>query len=87
MEFVMLTLVKTMSQTTNVQSFSMNNSGKILHPQQVINKKAGNMSKVIYGMQTHSKVQTACEILQKLTAFLPGISKSAQVSSAQVSIG
>lgn len=38
------------------------------------------MSKVIYGLQTHSKVQTACEMLQKLIAFLPGISKSAQVS-------
>lgn len=80
MEFVLSTPGKTMSQTTNVRSFSINNSGKILHPQQVVDEEAGTMSKAIYGLQTHSKLQTACEMLQKLTAFIPGISKSAQVS-------
>ncbi|XP_045843691.1 polycystic kidney disease protein 1-like 3 [Meles meles] len=47
---------------------------------QVVDEQAGTMSKAIYGLQTHSKLQTACEMLQKLTAFIPGISKSAQVS-------
>ncbi|KAI5762662.1 PKD1L3 [Gulo gulo luscus] len=49
-------------------------------PDQVIDEQAGTMSKAIYGLQTHSKLQTACEVLQKLTVFIPEISKSAQVS-------
>lgn len=76
----MSTLVKTMSQTTSVQSFSVNNFGKILCSQQVVDEIGGNLGKPTDGLQPHSKVQTACEMLQKLTAFIPGFSKSAQVS-------
>lgn len=79
-KFVLSTLVKTMSQTTKVQSFSLNNFGKILRSQRVVDEIAGNLSKPIHGLQTHSKLQTACEMLQKWTAFTPGLSESAQVS-------
>ncbi|KAM5208636.1 polycystin-1-like protein 3 isoform 2-T3 [Hipposideros larvatus] len=46
---------------------------------QVIDKIAGNFSKAVHGSQAHNKLQKACEILQKLTAFIPGFSESVQV--------
>ncbi|XP_045666179.1 polycystic kidney disease protein 1-like 3 [Ursus americanus] len=47
---------------------------------QVVDEIGGNLGKPTDGLQPHSKVQTACEMLQKLTAFIPGFSKSAQVN-------
>uniref|UniRef100_A0A8C0T2X8 Polycystin 1 like 3, transient receptor potential channel interacting n=3 Tax=Canis lupus TaxID=9612 RepID=A0A8C0T2X8_CANLF len=47
---------------------------------QVVYETARNLNKAIHGLQTNSKLQTACEMLQKLTALIPEFSKSAQVS-------
>ncbi|VFV25980.1 low quality protein: polycystic [Lynx pardinus] len=45
----------------------------------VADEPAGSLNKVIHGLQSHSKLRRACEVLQKLTAFMPEFSKSAQV--------
>ncbi|XP_054552939.1 polycystic kidney disease protein 1-like 3 isoform X1 [Talpa occidentalis] len=47
---------------------------------QVIDEIAGDFSKAVHGLQAHSKLQKACEVLQKLTASLPRFSESTQVS-------
>uniref|UniRef100_A0A671EH09 Polycystin 1 like 3, transient receptor potential channel interacting n=1 Tax=Rhinolophus ferrumequinum TaxID=59479 RepID=A0A671EH09_RHIFE len=48
---------------------------------QVMDEITGNFSKAVHGSQAHNKLQKACEILQKLTAFIPGFSESVQVNS------
>ncbi|XP_072587689.1 polycystin-1-like protein 3 isoform X6 [Vulpes vulpes] len=47
---------------------------------QVVYETARNLNKATHGLQTNSKLQTACEMLQKLTALIPEFSKSTQVS-------
>ncbi|KAM5296967.1 polycystin-1-like protein 3 [Glossophaga mutica] len=46
---------------------------------QVINEIAWNFSTAFHGLQSHNKLQKACEVLRKLTAFIPGFSQSVQV--------
>ncbi|XP_036087305.1 polycystic kidney disease protein 1-like 3 isoform X4 [Rousettus aegyptiacus] len=46
---------------------------------QVIDEKAGNLSKAIHGSQMRNKLRKACEVLQRLTAFNLGFSESVQV--------
>lgn len=58
----------------------INNFDKILHSQQVVDEISGNFSQAIHGSQMHNKLQKACEVLQKLTAFILGFSESVQVS-------
>ncbi|XP_049643392.1 polycystic kidney disease protein 1-like 3 [Suncus etruscus] len=47
---------------------------------QALDAIAGNLSKRIRGLQTHSQLQRACGGLQKLMSFLPRLSESAQVN-------
>ncbi|XP_039707853.1 polycystin-1-like protein 3 isoform X3 [Pteropus medius] len=46
---------------------------------QVVDEISGNFSQAIHGSQMHNKLQKACEVLQKLTAFILGFSESVQV--------
>ncbi|KAF5919531.1 hypothetical protein HPG69_000130 [Diceros bicornis minor] len=46
---------------------------------QVIDETPGNFSKAIPSLQAHNTLQKACDVLQKLTAVIPGFSESAQV--------
>ncbi|XP_028357897.1 polycystic kidney disease protein 1-like 3 [Phyllostomus discolor] len=59
--------------TTHLQASSQSASD------QVINEIAWNFSTAIHGLQAHNKLQKACEVLQKLTAFIPGFSQPVQV--------
>ncbi|KAM9607613.1 LOW QUALITY PROTEIN: polycystin-1-like protein 3 [Trichechus inunguis] len=60
--------------TTHLQASFQNASD------QVIDEIVGTFSRAIHGLQTHNELQKACEVLQKLTAFLPRISKPAKTS-------
>ncbi|EPQ17033.1 Polycystic kidney disease protein 1-like 3 [Myotis brandtii] len=45
----------------------------------VTDERAWNFSKAMHGLQPHSQLQKACEVLQRLTAMIPGLSESVQV--------
>ncbi|XP_049720726.1 polycystic kidney disease protein 1-like 3 isoform X1 [Elephas maximus indicus] len=60
--------------TTHLQASFLNASD------QVIDEIVRKFSRAIRGLQTHNELQKACEVLQKLTAFIPRISKPAKIS-------
>uniref|UniRef100_A0A2K5ISM7 Polycystin-1-like protein 3 n=1 Tax=Colobus angolensis palliatus TaxID=336983 RepID=A0A2K5ISM7_COLAP len=60
--------------TSHLQVSLQNASG------QVVDEIAGNFSRAVHGLQAHSKLQEACEFLQKLTALTPRFFKPAQVN-------
>ncbi|KAM9192129.1 LOW QUALITY PROTEIN: polycystin-1-like protein 3 [Dugong dugon] len=64
--------------TTHLQATFQNAS------HQVIDEIVRNFSRAIHGLQTHNELQKACEVLQKLTAFIPRISKPAKYSQTSV---
>ncbi|XP_059523555.1 polycystin-1-like protein 3 isoform X2 [Myotis daubentonii] len=59
--------------TTHLQASSQSASN------QVTDERAWNFSKAMHGLQPHSQLQKACEVLQRLTAMIPGLSESVQV--------
>ncbi|XP_015414276.1 PREDICTED: polycystic kidney disease protein 1-like 3 [Myotis davidii] len=59
--------------TTHLQASSQSASNP------VTDERAWNFSKAMHGLQPHSHLQKACEVLQRLTAMIPGLSEPVQV--------